>query len=106
MALGLCKSYRGKRVVAGASLAVERGEAGGLLGPNGAGKTTVFYMITGLIKADKGRIQVDRHDITHLPMYPRARPRHGYPPQEASIVRGPNREGNIPAGRRAVQPNK
>ena len=59
--------------VRGVSLSLRRGEAVGLLGPNGAGKTTVFYMITGLIKADAGRIQFDGHDITHLPMYQRAR---------------------------------
>ena len=60
------------------------GEAVGLLGPNGAGKTTVFYMITGLIKADRGRIELDGYDVTALPMYQRPA-RHGYLPQEASI---------------------
>jgi len=79
------------------SLSLRRGEAVGLLGPNGAGKTTVFYMITGLIKADKGRIQFDGHEITHLPMYQRARLGIGYLPQEASIFRGLSVEQNIMA---------
>jgi lipopolysaccharide export system ATP-binding protein len=88
-------------VVRGVSLSLRRGEAVGLLGPNGAGKTTVFYMITGLIKADKGAIQFDGHDITHLPMYQRARLGIGYLPQEASIFRGLNVEDNIRAGARS-----
>jgi lipopolysaccharide export system ATP-binding protein len=79
------------------SLAVRRGEAVGLLGPNGAGKTTVFYMITGLIPADRGTITLDGVDITHLPMYQRARRGVGYLPQEASIFRGLTVEDNIRA---------
>jgi lipopolysaccharide export system ATP-binding protein len=70
---GLRKSYKRRPVVRDVSLSVRRGEAVGLLGPNGAGKTTVFYMITGLIAADSGRISLDGTDITHLPMYRRAR---------------------------------
>ena len=70
---GLEKSFGGRKVVRGTSLYVRRGEAVGLLGPNGAGKTTVFYMITGLIKADRGRIELDGYDVTKLPMYQRAR---------------------------------
>jgi lipopolysaccharide export system ATP-binding protein len=97
VARGLGKAYRGKPVVSGASLAVERGEAVGLLGPNGAGKTTIFYMISGLIAADQGRIELDGHDITGLPMYRRARLGIGYLPQEASIFRGLTVEGNIMA---------
>jgi lipopolysaccharide export system ATP-binding protein len=81
--------------VKGASLFVRRGEAVGLLGPNGAGKTTIFYMITGLIKADKGRVELDGNDVTALPMYQRARLGIGYLPQEASIFRGLNVEDNI-----------
>jgi len=69
----------------------------GLLGPNGAGKTTVFYMITGLIRADAGRIELDGHDVTALPMYRRARLGVGYLPQEPSIFRGLNVEDNIRA---------
>jgi lipopolysaccharide export system ATP-binding protein len=75
-------------VVKGVSLAVSRGEVVGLLGPNGAGKTTVFYMITGLIAADQGTITFEGNDITHLPMYRRARLGIGYLPQEPSIFRG------------------
>ena len=69
---GLRKSYKRRPVVRDVSLSVRRGEAVGLLGPNGAGKTTVFYMITGLIAADSGRISLDGTEITHLPMYRRA----------------------------------
>src|ERR1700730_5816807 len=67
------KSFGSRQVVRGVSIYVRRGEAVGLLGPNGAGKTTVFYMITGLIKADRGAIELDGHDVTQLPMYQRAR---------------------------------
>src|SRR5262249_13999983 len=67
------KSFGSRKVVRGVSLYVRRGEAVGLLGPNGAGKTTAFYMITGLIKADRGAIELDGHDVTQLPMYQRAR---------------------------------
>ncbi len=63
------------------SLYVRRGEAVGLLGPNGAGKTTVFYMITGLVSADRGRIELGGFDVTRLPMYRRARLGIGYGPQ-------------------------
>jgi lipopolysaccharide export system ATP-binding protein len=103
---GVEKSFAGRKVVKGTSLYVRRGEAVGLLGPNGAGKTTVFYMITGLIKADRGRIELDGHDITHLPMYQRARLGVGYLPQEASIFRGLNVEDNIRAVLEAVEPNR
>ena len=96
-AYNLGKSYRGRQVVKNVSLAVRRGEAVGLLGPNGAGKTTVFYMITGLVKPDKGVIELDGHDVTPLPMYRRARLGIGYLPQEASIFRGMNVEDNIRA---------
>src|SRR5262249_47560872 len=82
------KTYGGRRVVNGVSLYVRRGEAVGLLGPNGAGKTTAFYMITGLIKAERGKIELDGHDVTHLPMYQRARLGIGYLPPEASIFPG------------------
>ncbi|HEY1411068.1 MAG TPA: ATP-binding cassette domain-containing protein, partial [Rhodopila sp.] len=82
------KSFGTRQVVRGVSIYVRRGEAVGLLGPNGAGKTTVFYMITGLIPADRGTIELDGHDVTKLPMYQRARLGIGYLPQEASIFRG------------------
>ena len=94
---GVEKTFVGRKVVKGVSLYVRKGEAVGLLGPNGAGKTTVFYMITGLIRADKGRIELDGHNVTPLPMYQRARLGIGYLPQEASIFRGLNVEQNIRA---------
>jgi lipopolysaccharide export system ATP-binding protein len=103
---GVEKSFAGRQVVKGASLYVRRGEAVGLLGPNGAGKTTVFYMITGLIKADRGRIELDGHDVTGFPMYQRARLGIGYLPQEASIFRGLNVEENIRAVLEVVEPNR
>ena len=103
---GVEKSFAGRKVVKGASLYVRRGEAVGLLGPNGAGKTTVFYMITGLIKADRGRIELDGHDVTGFPMYQRARLGIGYLPQEASIFRGLNVEDNIRAVLEVVEPNR
>ena len=96
VAHNLAKSYRGRQVVHDASLAVARGEAVGLLGPNGAGKTTIFYMITGLVTADNGSIELDGHDITALPMYRRARLGIGYLPQEASIFRGLTVEAEHP----------
>jgi lipopolysaccharide export system ATP-binding protein len=103
---GVEKSFAGRKVVRGASLYVRQGEAVGLLGPNGAGKTTVFYMITGLIKADQGRIELDGYDITGLPMYQRARLGIGYLPQEASIFRGLNVEDNIRAVLEVTEPNR
>lgn len=93
----LGKSYAKRPVVRDISLTVRRGEAVGLLGPNGAGKTTCFYMITGLIRPNYGRIKLDGIDITPLPMYHRARIGIGYLPQEASIFRGLTVEQNIMA---------
>ena len=100
------KSFGSRQVVRGVSIYVRRGEAVGLLGPNGAGKTTVFYMITGLIKADRGRIELDGHDVTPLPMYQRARLGIGYLPQEASIFRGLTVEQNIRAVLEVVEPSR
>ncbi|OZB03007.1 MAG: LPS export ABC transporter ATP-binding protein, partial [Rhizobiales bacterium 39-66-18] len=88
------------------SVHVRRGEAVGLLGPNGAGKTTVFYMITGLVKADAGRIELEGHDVTPMPMYRRARLGIGYLPQEASIFRGLSVEDNIRAVLEVTEPNR
>ena len=99
------KSFGPRKVVRGASLFVRRGEAVGLLGPNGAGKTTIFYMITGLIKADAGKIELDGNDVTPLPMYQRARLGIGYLPQEASIFRGLNVEENIRSVLEVVEPD-
>jgi lipopolysaccharide export system ATP-binding protein len=100
------KSFGTRQVVRGVSIYVRRGEAVGLLGPNGAGKTTVFYMITGLIKADRGAVELDGHDVTQLPMYQRARLGIGYLPQEASIFRGLTVEQNIRAVLEVVEPDK
>ena len=74
----LCKSYKGRAVVASVNLDVSMGEVVGLLGPNGAGKTTTFYMIVGLIKPDSGKVSIDSRDITPLPVYRRARLGVGY----------------------------
>jgi lipopolysaccharide export system ATP-binding protein len=100
------KRFGSRQVVRGVSIYVRRGEAVGLLGPNGAGKTTVFYMITGLIKADRGAIELDGHDVTRLPMYQRARLGIGYLPQEASIFRGLTVEQNIRAVLEVVEPSR
>jgi len=96
-ALNLAKSYHKKIVIRDVSLEVKQGEIVGLLGPNGAGKTTSFYMIVGLIPNDSGSIFIDKIDISHLPMYQRARLGIGYLPQEASIFRGMTVEQNIMA---------
>jgi lipopolysaccharide export system ATP-binding protein len=103
---GVEKSYGARKVVAGVSVFVRRGEAVGLLGPNGAGKTTLFYMITGLIKPDRGKIELDGHDVTQLPMYQRARLGIGYLPQEASIFRGLTVEQNIRAVLEVIEPSR
>ena len=93
-------------MVRDASLAVARGEAVGLLGPNGAGKTTIFYMITGLVRADRGVIDIDGHNISGMPMYQRARLGIGYLPQEASIFRAMTVEQNIRSILEVVEPDK
>jgi len=91
------KSYHKKRVVRSVSLKLKRGEAVGLLGPNGAGKTTCFYMMSGLINVDEGRISLDGIEITSLPMYRRSQLGIGYLPQESSIFHGLSVEQNIMA---------
>ena len=103
-ATSLGKRYKKRPVVRNVSLSVQRGEAVGLLGPNGAGKTTTFYMITGLVQPDEGRVMMDGHDVTMLPMYRRARLGLGYLPQEASIFRGLTVEQNIRAALEVVEP--
>ncbi|MBI1330200.1 MAG: LPS export ABC transporter ATP-binding protein [Alphaproteobacteria bacterium] len=97
------KSFRKRPVVRNVSLTLHRGEVVGLLGPNGAGKTTCFYMITGLIPADTGTIELDGLNVTDLPMYRRARLGIGYLPQEASIFRGLTAEENIRATAELVE---
>lgn len=94
-ARNLAKSYRKRPVVRDVSLSVEKGQIVGLLGPNGAGKTTCFYMIVGLIPADKGDVYVRNQAITGLPMHARARRGIGYLPQEASIFRKLSVQDNI-----------
>ena len=91
----ICKSYRGRRVVDGVSVSVNQGEVVGLLGPNGAGKTTSFYMIVGLVSPDAGQIMLDDEDLTHMPMYERARRGISYLPQEASVFRKLTVEDNL-----------
>lgn len=93
----LAKSYKGRQVVKDASLSVRSGQIVGLLGPNGAGKTTSFYMIIGLIKADRGEVFIDQEDISKAPMHERARKGLSYLPQEASIFRKLSVRDNIMA---------
>ena len=102
---GIGKSFDKRPVVRDISLRVSRGESVGILGPNGAGKTTCFYMITGQIPADSGRILLDGEDVTDLPMYRRARLGIGYLPQEASIFRGLSVEDNILAILEVIEPD-
>jgi lipopolysaccharide export system ATP-binding protein len=101
----LSKCFGDFQAVSGITLTVKPGEVFALLGPNGAGKTTIFYMITGLIKADAGKIELDGNDVTPLPMYQRARLGIGYLPQEASIFRGLNVEENIRSVLEVVEPD-
>lgn len=91
----LKKIYKNREVVKNVSLSMEKGEVVGLLGPNGAGKTTTFYMITGIIKPNNGRVTYNGEDITNFPMYKRARLGLGYLPQEASVFRNLTVEENI-----------
>ena len=83
----LAKVYKKRRVVEDVSLTVNSGEIVGLLGPNGAGKTTTFYMVVGIVTLNAGRIYLDDHDISILPLHERAQKGIGYLPQEASIFR-------------------
>lgn len=94
---GLKKQYGARQVVKGVDLSVRSGEVVGLLGPNGAGKTTSFYMVVGLVAADAGQISLDGKDITHAPIYQRARMGLSYLPQEASVFRKLTVEDNIRA---------
>jgi len=93
----LVKIYKKRKVVNKASVQVSKGEIVGLLGPNGAGKTTTFYMITGMIKPESGKVFLDDEEITTVPMYQRAKMGIGYLPQEASIFRRLTVEDNLMA---------
>ena len=105
-ATNLGKQFKKRPVLRDVSLNVRRGEAVGLLGPNGAGKTTCFYILTGLIASDAGSVSLDGTDITHLPMYQRARLGIGYLPQEPSIFRGLTVEENVRAVIEVVEPDR
>ncbi|MBI1954005.1 MAG: LPS export ABC transporter ATP-binding protein, partial [Proteobacteria bacterium] len=94
-AVDLFKNYSKRPVLKGVSIHVKAGEVIGLLGPNGAGKTTCFSLMVGLIHPTGGKIYFNNHEITHLPMYRRARLGIGYLPQEPSIFRGLSVEENI-----------
>lgn len=91
----LIKAYKGREVVKGISVELNRGEIVGLLGPNGAGKTTSFYMIVGFIKPNSGNIYLNDKEITKFPMYKRAQHGIGYLAQEASVFRKLSVEDNI-----------
>ncbi|WP_420393620.1 LPS export ABC transporter ATP-binding protein [Acuticoccus sp.] len=106
VAEGLAKSYGRRTVVRDVSLRLSHGETVGLLGPNGAGKTTVFYMITGLIRPDRGAITLNGFAVTRLPMYRRARLGIGYLPQEASIFRGLTVAQNVLAILELTEPDR
>ncbi len=103
--VSIAKSYDRRPVLTDVSLTVAKGEVVGLLGPNGAGKTTCFYSIMGLVRPDSGRIALDGHDITGLPMYRRAILGLGYLPQETSIFRGMTVEQNISAVLELAEPD-
>ena len=94
---GLQKTYGRRKVVSDVSLDVSSGEVVGLLGPNGAGKTTSFYMIVGLVPAEKGTIELDGQDLTRFPIHKRAQMGLSYLPQEASVFRKLTVEENIKA---------
>ena len=95
--IGLSKSFKRRKVVDDVGVRVEQGEIVGLLGPNGAGKTTTFYLITGLIRPDQGKVHLNGQDLTRAPMYKRARQGIGYLAQEPSVFRKLTVEENIMA---------
>ena len=94
---GLVKRYGKRTVVNKVDFHVKQGEIVGLLGPNGAGKTTSFYMTTGLVVPNEGRVSLNDIDITNYPVYKHARAGIGYLPQEASVFRQMSVEDNIMA---------
>lgn len=91
----LCKRLGGREILRSVSLQVRAGEVVGLLGPNGAGKTTTFYAMVGLIRPDSGGVYLNGTDVTHDPMYVRARKGISYLPQEPSVFRKLTVEENI-----------
>jgi lipopolysaccharide export system ATP-binding protein len=91
----ISKSYQDKKIVSGVSIEVGTGEVIGLLGPNGAGKTTCFYMITGLISPESGKIYLNKKNITEMTIDERANLGIGYLAQEPSIFRGLSVQDNI-----------
>ncbi|QED23604.1 LPS export ABC transporter ATP-binding protein [Candidatus Deianiraea vastatrix] len=95
IATNLKKSYGNRIVIKDVSFQIQRGEVFGILGPNGAGKTTSFYMIFGIVKPDSGKITLDGHDITNIPMHMKSRIGIGYLPQEASIFQTLTTKENI-----------
>ena len=97
LATELVKTYNGRRVVDKINLEVHKGEVVGLLGPNGAGKTTTFYMMVGLVSPDGGSVLLNGEDVSHYPMYMRARKGMNYLPQEPSVFRKLTVEENIMA---------
>lgn len=100
------KQIKNKRVILNdVSFNVRRGEVVALLGPNGAGKTSCFHSVVGLVPISSGQITLDGSDITHWPMYRRARAGLGYLPQEASIFRGLSVEENIRAVLEITEPD-
>lgn len=103
---GIEKAFGKRKVLRNISFEVRPGEVVGLLGPNGAGKTTSFYMVCGLAMPDRGRILLDGHDITALPMHQRGRLGIGYLPQEASVFRGLTAAQNILAILEFSEPNR
>ncbi len=94
---GLERSFKRRCVVDDVAIEVQQGEVVGLLGPNGAGKTTTFYMMVGLLRADRGRVFLDDQEMTRWPMYRRARAGVGYLPQEASVFQKLTVEQNVMA---------
>ncbi|MCK5760075.1 MAG: LPS export ABC transporter ATP-binding protein [Candidatus Delongbacteria bacterium] len=102
----LKKMYGHKEVVKSVSIELKKGEIVGLLGPNGAGKTTTFYMLTGMIKPNAGKVYLNEKNVTKMPMYKRARQGLGYLPQEASVFRKLSVEDNIMAILETVEKDK